>query len=251
MTREEAIKTIMSTTVWTDEEREALGILIPELKESEDEKIRKEIIDIVKAYRANCVYEGTHKFDDCLAWLEKQKEQNPAEVVDESTKRLNDNWMKQHFDDYKEQKPAEWSEVEFEFRGEKVKVKRPFFRDDKGRGYSTTEQDDDVAWYALRAWCEKKGVSLYDLYPRTEWSEEDEKDVAHIIQVLDDCYAYGKHDLSKTDHENLVGTLKSLRPQSHWKPNEEQMEALLWCVAHLGGSDRRVLAELYEHLKKL
>lgn len=36
-----------------------------------------------------------------------------------------------------------------------------------------------------------------------------------------------------------------------WKPSEEQMEALLWCVAHLGGADRRVLAELYEHLKKL
>ena len=40
---------------------------------------------------------------------EKQKEQKPAEV-DESTKRLNDNWMKQYFDDYKEQKPAEVDE---------------------------------------------------------------------------------------------------------------------------------------------
>lgn len=39
--------------------------------------------------------------------------------------------------------------------------------------------------------------------------------------------------------------------QSHWKPSEEQMEALLWCTAHLGGADYRVLAELYEHLKKL
>ena len=53
-----------------------------------------------------------------------------------------------------------------------------------------------------------------------EWSEEDEKDMAHIIQILDDCYAYGKHDLSKTDHENLVNKLKSLRPS--WKPSEEQ-----------------------------
>jgi len=31
-----------------------------------------------------------------------EKEQKPAEV-DESTKRLNENWMKQHFNDYKEQ----------------------------------------------------------------------------------------------------------------------------------------------------
>ena len=73
------------------------------------------------------------------------------------------------------QKSAEWSEVELLFRGEKVTVKRPFYRDDKGRGYSTTEQDEEVAWNALRAWCGKKGISLYDLYPKAEWSEEDEK----------------------------------------------------------------------------
>ena len=42
----------------------------------------------------------------CEIPSEKQKEQKPAEV-DESTKRLNDNWIKQHFDDYKEQKPIE------------------------------------------------------------------------------------------------------------------------------------------------
>ena len=50
--------------------------------------------------------------------------------------------------------------------------------------------------------------------PLAEWSDEDEKDIAHIIRILDDCYAYEKHDLSKTDHENLVNKLKSLRPQS-------------------------------------
>ena len=60
--------------------------------------------------------------------------------------------------------------------------------------------------------------------PNNQLSEDDEKDIAHIIRVLDDCYGYGKHDLSKTDHENLVNTLKSLHP--HWNPNEEQMEYL-------------------------
>ena len=53
----------------------------------------------------------------------------------------------------------------------------------------------------------------FNLQSMQEWSEEDEKDIAHIIRILDDCYAYGKHDLSKTDHENLVNTLKSFRPQ--------------------------------------
>ena len=42
MTREEAIK-IVRNIYQTDTEKEALGILIPELRESDDERIRKEI----------------------------------------------------------------------------------------------------------------------------------------------------------------------------------------------------------------
>ena len=61
MTREEAIKIVQSATVWTDEERDALAMLIPELAESEDEKNWKAVKEYIK--------------DDALrSWLEKQKE---------------------------------------------------------------------------------------------------------------------------------------------------------------------------------
>lgn len=85
MTREEAIKTIRRCCPKVGDSQcdfeSALRELVPELAESEDERIRKEIIDIVEAYRANCVYEGTHRFDDCLAYLEKQKENIEKEYV--------------------------------------------------------------------------------------------------------------------------------------------------------------------------
>ena len=48
--------------------------VFPELKES-DEEIIKEIISIVKSYRESCITEGNHRFDNCIAWLEKQGEQ--------------------------------------------------------------------------------------------------------------------------------------------------------------------------------
>lgn len=51
--------------------------IFPELAESDDEKIRKEILSIVKSYRENCITEGNHRFDDCIAWLEKQGEPQP------------------------------------------------------------------------------------------------------------------------------------------------------------------------------
>jgi len=61
---------------------EQITDIFPELRESEEERIRKEIKDIVLSYRSNCVYDGNHHFDECLAWLEKQKKQ----VTDESDK---------------------------------------------------------------------------------------------------------------------------------------------------------------------
>jgi len=88
-----------------------------------------------------------------------------------------------------------------------------------------------------------------------EWSEEDEKRLNHILSLIkidkeqeQKFIAFcGLNDLQERDKD--VSWLKSLRPQPHWKPSEEQMDALLWCAAHLGGADHRVLAELYEHLK--
>lgn len=52
---------------------EVLQNIFSELKESDEERIRKELISIVKSYRENCITEGNHRFDDCLAWLDKQK----------------------------------------------------------------------------------------------------------------------------------------------------------------------------------
>ena len=51
--------------------------IFPELKESEDEKIRKEIIKLVKFfYGSSLAYKHTISRDKMLAWLEKQGEMN-------------------------------------------------------------------------------------------------------------------------------------------------------------------------------
>lgn len=135
-----------------------------------------------------------------------------------------------------------------------------------GEPISTENQSVDIP---LAEWSEdiiqkaikEVGLTQHQIYwfkanvfpPKQEWSDEDEKDVAHIIRVLDDCYAYGKHDLSKTDHENLVGTLKSLRPQPHWKPNEYTLSLVKKVVGGemLTGVEQMAMGTLYEQLKKL
>ncbi len=79
-----------------------------------------------------------------------------------------------------------------------------------------------------------------------EWSEEDEKILKHISNVIAVNYA-------GADWKRMIDWLKSLRPS--WKPSEEQMKALE-TTAHLSnfGCDtgrRNTLLSLCNDLKKL
>ena len=83
--------------------------------------------------------------------------------------------------------------------------------------------------------------------PQQEWSEEDEKEVAVLeayIRSNDWSARHVERALGIVDE--LVNKVKSLRPQSHWKPSDEQMAQLQkYCP------DNRPLTSLYEQLKKL
>ena len=53
--------------------------IFPELKESEDERIRKEIIELLRNW-ASLHYISKEQFSERMAWLEKQGEQKPCMV---------------------------------------------------------------------------------------------------------------------------------------------------------------------------
>jgi len=87
-----------------------MEIVFPELKESEDEKIRTRLIALVEAFG-----HGKHK-DEMLSYLEKQKKRKPEIEIYTRTKSKSfmEPYMKGWNDALeatkKEQKPAEWSE---------------------------------------------------------------------------------------------------------------------------------------------
>lgn len=76
MTREEAINEIKSWDFLKGKEIEAIHTLIPELRESEDERIRKELVDYFASYKIGNVTTKLNgvRIDDILNYLEKQKE---------------------------------------------------------------------------------------------------------------------------------------------------------------------------------
>lgn len=79
MDRQEAIKIVKSNL---PEGRqmlsEALEFLIPELKESEDERIIKQLIAVVELYYGET---DEQEKKDCLSWLEKKSEQKSVEDI--------------------------------------------------------------------------------------------------------------------------------------------------------------------------
>ena len=87
MTREEAVKRLKEridrqALLLDDEDMAALTELVPELAESEDERIRKGLIEALKTSKTVgelkfILPEPTRK--ECIAYLEKQKEQKPIQ----------------------------------------------------------------------------------------------------------------------------------------------------------------------------
>ena len=106
--------------------------------------------------------------------------------------------------------------------------------------------------YDIYGLCEDLHKLFGDIQNPVEWSDEDENMRNLIIETLDDNSHYFPFKETK---KKMMDWLKSLRPQSHWKPSEEQMTNLLRAEGRLRIEGENVLAgklaEIYEQLKKL
>ena len=128
-----------------------------------------------------------------------------------------------------EQPVSDHHEIEVEFRGEKVTISREFYRNGE-RNYSTGEQDDNAIWSALRAWCEKKGITPFELYPKqSEQPVEGLKEAAE--KYLDGIFGKGKHE------DFYVQLFKA---GAEWQKKLDDLEtADLLAIAHLQGMEQQ------------
>ena len=115
--------------------------VIIERKESEDERIRKHIIEILNLL-SPCHWDGNEK-SKCIAYLEKQKEQKVD--IDKLRKDIyqsgyNDCYQHGKVDAQKEQKPSEWSEKDKKIMNEIITIM------DGGKVTSGTYLSEYAAW---------------------------------------------------------------------------------------------------------
>ena len=256
MTREEAINIVRekcSLVTLSASFRNALEVLIPEVRNPN--RIREWLYkQTERCSDMTFIRDGFTK-ESVLAWIEEQKEQKPAEWSEEDKKMLEDcieevgsmsirgdvkdlrDWLRGLPTRFNLQLKQEWSEED------KYMLAR--VRDSIEIAKSHSTHSENLKYYKEELDWLKDLPERFNLPEKQVWTYEDIQHYRSLKSLLlnSGCVSYSKEELA-----NWLGELST---KYLWKPREEQMEALLWCVAHLGGADHRVLAELYEHLKKL
>ena len=240
MTREEAIE--VYNGLINEKIKAAFEFFVPELRESEDERIRKAVVSLV--YEMKGTYQSFAKveLDKMVAWLEKQKEQKQdsltkyvyskedKEFIQDcanilvandyaaSAERLLSMFdqkaiSQEDFDTAKhealwgEQKPAEKHSMA-------AKLKEHLA--------NTPKEQLDAEWKELEKW-NHVGPTVEEYFhgiKPAEWSEEDEKKRAcaiSLLQIFRDSGMAINPGFGKPVRaiNKCIDWLKSLRPQPH------------------------------------
>ena len=206
------------------------GKIIVREQESEDERIRKFLLDYFGIIKSTLSDDGIWKgfqIEKILAFLKKQREQEPKIYI---PKFRNGDTIK--------------------LKGSSLTLTITNIEDGKyyGKGWSLDIVGADKSY-------EKEAGQ-----EPAEWSEDDEKLLNIIIS-----------DIRRTQRSCGIGTdewnirlkaikwLDSLRPQPHWKPSKEQMDALNEIINTLAASKHphesdylfNILNGLQKNLQKL
>ena len=268
--------------------REDAARVLPELRESEDERVRKSIVKTIEQCPDDFL--NPKNRDRMLAYLEKQEQKPNIELIQRS-------WYMEGYHDREfgkepkwtiktgeggpkhelnpkygqpladEQKPAEKPSMLELLREHLVNTPKEqldaefeelkeFTISKPAEWHPEDEQNLNICLSyikdeSLRSWLIDAIHVRYDM--PAEWSEEDEKMRDATIDIVS-----GSFYEPLCPRKEMLAWLKSLHPS--WKPSEEQMNCLCAAVdaairkhnESVGGyKPARVLKSLYEDLQKL
>ena len=219
--------------------------IFPELKESYDDRIRKEIIRIVDIWTNSSPVVNGIPSETLLAWLEKKGEQKPTDKVEPKFKV-----------GYKIRRKTPSS---FDTDMQVARIDKDYYICNHIGKFSS-----EVVPFSKQS-----GYELIEQKPAA-WSEDDEIRHKNTLDDLEGFLEYIKqrpsHEISEyslmskdsmlTAIQKDIGWFKSLKervqPQITWKPSDKQMELLKEaCDRHWEPDGLDPLYMLYQDLKKI
>ncbi len=245
--------------------KEEIEVIFPELKESEDERIRKELISFFKDRKSrldrmedmfdpsNFPCDDYSLCEKALAWLEKQGEhkkfRDSIQVGDKVTRNEDGALVNLSQLNRVAKKDEKKGEQEFKFRiGDTIKKKST------GDIVTISEVDTKNKEYMLTntGFIPFEYESLWQLieHKPAEWSEEDEK---MIQDIINDIAIAREQVYCKSRCEDEINWLKSLKDRHTWKPSDEQIRPLEYAIDYFKKkkNDTTYLESLYQDLLKL
>lgn len=227
--------------------------LFPVLKELEDEKMLREIKRYIKEQgdKPTGLPNGSVAVSDMLDWLEKQGEQNPVDfkAKDWYVSKVDG---KIHNMTYN---PTDKIEPKFKV-GDTMRTLQEA-KDGWTDGMPFVVSIDSEYYNCNSEKIAIKDQDNYEYPPinrkqKPAWSEEDE----NMLEDIRFNYEFNKSGMTEgliEQYNKWFEKIKSLKPQSHWKPSEEQIQALEYQVnsTYKGSWQYRASKELLEQLKKL
>lgn len=249
--------------------------IFPELRESEDERIRKEILEYFQQFE-NEELRGIN-ISDWIAWLKKQGGQKlqgktALETINEE-KIDNVNYAKSADKVKPKFHKGDWVVVSTTKGDRVVQIASVEYFKDGHPSYFTTEG----RWFGNGTKARlltNKDVEITTIPENRaivnkikSWSEEDEKTWKELIEeVKDQLDSVPSPDCRDKEDEKVLKQLtrwldwlKSLKQKIGWEPTKEQMDALLFVVQHytpnvtdkLAWDSIKILELMYHDLKKL
>lgn len=197
-----------------------------ELAESEDEKIIKSFIRLLKAfYDVNFPTPEGFERKDMIAWLEKQGKQKP-------TKNIIETWKDMRLEAYQQ---ASGNRHE------------PNYSDDNTKMFSLNDIDN-----IIEKMSEQKTADKYEpKFKVGDWVINTiTNEVEQVIELTDCEYVCSGHLIVSFNDQHILRKIQSINT---WKPSEEQIEVLEWQIknTHSNSWQYIVLKELLQDLKKL
>ena len=199
--------------------------VVLEPKESEDERIRKNIISWLKNIEGQTI--PINEYNSALAWLERQKEQKPIISAEESLGISQEEYNiivdECIYGEHKEQKFADDKTFEewIDDLWKRHKVNNP----------NSYDKGDEIQFneWGFKNFC--RGIrNTYQQKP-AEWSEEDKKMLNNCVNALKEGANGHAIVIDYGEHERWLKSLPkrfNLQPKKEW--SEEDKEYLAACI---------------------
>ena len=215
--------------------RDAAEIIFPVLKESEDEKIKSQIMSLVN-FHMGADYSPEWK-QKCLDWLKRQKEvsKSPACTEDDGIRGaiidyLKDNNLAEWADWLEKQSVAEPSVSAWSAEDEKVLHNACEFIRHRLKGYPNSDNIQGMTYYELYN-------KLKDIKDRRvscqkmHWSKEDDTFLETALWHVSNSISNGKETDLRCDTTVWLKSLKNRilpQPKQEWSEEDEKnMETLI------------------------